>query len=194
MPTLDIMEILEDKTDLSPAPRIVHVLEHGVDWENRTVHLNGDITPDLGGWLWGILDYWAGEPVTLNLSTDGGDVGAMFEMHSAIRRHGDVTVTAYGLVASAGVLVLAACHRRIVTETIAVMSHESSGYGGDVGYRAAKDRRAYDEWQHKTWCNLMGRYTNRDEKWWDRTTMRKGELWLLGGEEVVEHGLADEVI
>lgn len=193
---MDILELLDEKENinLAPAPRLAHFLNLGLNLDTKTIHLNSDIAPDTGEWVWTLLDYWADEEVQLHLSTDGGDVGSMFEIESAIKRHGNVTITGYGLIASAGVLILAAGQRRKVTRTLCVMSHESAGFGGDVGYRAAKDRRKYEEWQHQAWCALMAEYTNKDAAWWDKVTMEKGELWLLGGKKVVELGIADEVI
>ncbi|NRA09610.1 MAG: ATP-dependent Clp protease proteolytic subunit [Myxococcales bacterium] len=185
---------VKEEVELAPAPRVAHVINLGLDWETQTINLNDEIGPDSGEYVWGLLDYWSEYPVNIHLSTPGGDVDSMYQIHDAIRRHGNVTITAYGLVASAGVLILACGHRRLVTESTAWMSHESWGGGGDVGYRAAKDRRAFDEFQHKWWCELMSRYTPHDAKWWDKSTQRHAEYWLLGGQAIVEAGYADEVV
>lgn len=184
----------EEEIILTPAPRIAHELNLGVDWDNRIIHLVGEIEHDTGSWIWQLLETFAGRPVSIQMTTPGGDVNSMYSIHDAIRRHGSVSVTAYGECCSAGVLILACAHHRKVTESLIWMSHESSGSAGELGYRAAKDRRRVDDFQHEYWAELMARYTPQDAGWWKRKTERQAEYWLLGGKAIVEAGCADEVI
>ena len=191
------MNILLDEQEeilLDPAPRLAHELNLGIDWGARTINLTGEIEPNTGPWIWQLLERFSGNPVQIHMNTPGGDVDSMFSIHDAIRRHGDVTVIAYGQVCSAGVLILACGHTRLVTESLIWMSHESSGSGGELGYRAAKDRRKVDDFQHEYWAKLMARYTPQDTTWWKRQTERKAEYWLLGGQAIVEVGCADGVL
>lgn len=184
----------EDEVQLQAAPMLSHVINLGVDWEHRTIHLTEVIEDVSGSWFWTVLEHMGPDPVQVHLCTPGGDEVAMFAIHDAIRRHGNVNVIAYGQVCSAGVLILAAGHRRGVTPSTILMSHESTSASGELGYRAAKDRRKVDDWFHEYWCELMGRYTPNDAKWWKQTTERKAEYWLLGGEAIVAAGIADFVV
>ena len=191
---MDIMMLeAEDEVKLNPAPLISHVLNLSVDWERRIVYLDGPIEEHTGPWFWLILDHLGPGPVSVHLNTPGGEEVAMFAIHDAIRRHGEVKVVAYGQVCSAGVLLLACAAIRVVTPSTILMSHESTTSQGELGYRAAKDRRKVDDWFHEYWCELMGRYTPNDAKWWKSTTEKKAEFWLLGGEAIVEAGIADRV-
>lgn len=184
----------EEEILLDPAPRLAHELNLGVNWSDRIIHLEGEIESDTGTWLWQVLDRFSDAPVKIHMTTPGGDVNSMYSAHDAIRRHGNVEVTAYGECCSAGVLILACAHKRIVTESLIWMSHESSGSAGELGYRAAKDRRKVDDFQHEYWATLMARYTPNDAAWWKRKTERQAEYWLLGGEAIVAAGCADEVL
>lgn len=193
---MEILEIDESEdTKLIPAPMLAHIANTGVDWQRRVIYLDGEIGEHTGPWFWLVLDrLGTGDIVEVHLNTPGGDEVSMFAIHDAIRHHGLVTVKAYGQVCSAGVLLLACAKLRLVTASTILMSHESTTSQGELGYRAAKDRRKVDDWFHEYWCELMGRYTPNDAKWWKATTERKAEYWLLGGEAIVQAGIADSVI
>lgn len=191
---MEFLEIDESEdTKLIPAPMLAHVANMGVDWQERVIYLDGEIHEGTGPWFWLVLNRLGTAPVNVHLNTPGGDEVSMFAIHDAIRRHGAVQVTAYGQVCSAGVLILACAHSRAVTPSTILMSHESTTSQGELGYRAAKDRRKVDDWFHEYWCELMGRYTPNDAKWWKATTEKKAEFWLLGGEAIVQAGIADFV-
>jgi ATP-dependent protease ClpP protease subunit len=182
-----------------PMPELAQVNALGVDLASRELSLTGMIEEDTGHWFVGVLRYLErhapGEPVRVLLSTPGGDEAAMFAIHDAIRATScPVEVLAYGEVCSAGVLLLACGDTRYVLESTALMSHESQGSDEAPGYRASRDRMKYREWQHRYWADLMGRYTPKDARWWLRVTERQAEYWLMGGQAIVEAGLADEVV
>lgn len=191
-----ILDQQEEEVLLSPAPQLSHIINLGIDWERRIVHVAGELTSESGEWFWTVLERLGHEqPIQVHLNTPGGDVDSMYAMHDAIRRHGMITVLGYGQVCSAGVLLLACGHHRLVTESCVLMSHESHGGSSDeLGFRASKDRRKFDDWQHEWWCELMGRYSPQDATWWKRKTERQAEYWLLGGKEIVAAGLADQVV
>jgi len=192
---LKIIEEDEDKVLLEPAPRLAHVINLGVDWERRVIHLTGEIEQNSGEWLWTVIQQLGNESkISLHLNTPGGDIDSMYAIHDSVRRHGNVEVLAYGQCCSAGVLILACAHRRLVTESLILMSHETTASQGELGYRAAKDRRKVDDWQHDYWAELMSRYTPKDQPWWKRKLERQAEYWLMGGHEIVEAGIADRVV
>lgn len=193
MSTITFMEEGEDIL-LDKAPRIAHELNLGIDWGRRIIQLNGTIEDETGPWLWQLLEHFDGHAVHIHMNTPGGDVGAMYSIHDAIRRHGNVTVLAFGECCSAGVLILACAQKRFVTESLIWMSHETTGSPGELGYRASKDRRKVDDFQHMYWAELMARYTPQDEAWWRRKTEKQAEYWLLGGAAIVEAGVADAVV
>lgn len=181
------------------APELVHIRYLGVDVAARAIYV-GEIEEDSPDTFAQALTYLAARgdaPVRLMLNTPGGDVTAMFALHDLIRTAPvPVHAFAYGEVVSAGVLLLACCHHRTVTESCVLMSHEATvGEETELGLRAAKDRRQWEDWSHTWWCELMARYTpdDKDAGWWKRKTERKAEYWRLGGQQIVDEGLADEV-
>jgi hypothetical protein len=97
-------------------------------------------------------------------------------------------------VLSAGVLMLVCGHKRLVTESCILMSHEGTASTmEDLKFSALKDRIKMEEWAQKHWCTLMARYTPFDAQFWKRTSIQKEEYWKLGGEDIVVNGLADAV-
>jgi ATP-dependent protease ClpP protease subunit len=203
------------KSLLVPAPQISFDINLGANVDRRVVHLAGEleegdeerfmmlmehlwstIHPKLYGVPGETVEYDK-RAITVYLNTPGGDVTVMFAIHDIIRMSPvPVHIIGYGQVVSSGVLILACGHRRYVTESCVLMSHEPTvGDGEELGMRAAKDRRKWEDWMHVYWCELMGRYTpDMDAAWWKRKTERQGEYWRLGAQEIVEVGLADEIV
>jgi ATP-dependent Clp protease protease subunit len=198
-------EILIDTSDenqptpMKPAPELAHIHNLRVNVRDRYIYLE-EIEGQTSEEIAMALDYFAhrgADPVNLRLNSPGGDVTEMFAIHDLIRTfpHG-VRVTAYGEVCSAAVLLLACGTERAVTESCCLMWHEpKAGEEEGLGLRASKDRRAWEDWILTHWCELMARYTNNDAKWWQSLTeKKKAEYWLLGGQAIVDAGLADEVV
>lgn len=180
----------------SGLPPIAHVLRDDVDVEGRTIYIAGEMEEECGAWFQKVLRFLeraGSDPVTVWINSPGGDVTSEFAIHDAIRSSScEVVTVGAGEVASAAGLVLACGHRRYVTESTVFMAHEPRGYGdAELGLRAAKDRRKWEDWQHDYWAELMGRYTTGDAAFWKRVTSKGGEYWLLGGAAIVEAKLAD---
>lgn len=197
----DLLALLSDDEkdlDVLPAPGLTHVHNLSVMPRWREIHLTGEIEDDTGAWFLRCVRWFEArdpdQPIRVVLSTPGGDIGSMFLIHDTIRSTPcAIEILAMGEVCSAGVLILACGDRRIVTESTCLMSHESTGGEGELGFRASRDRQKFREWQHEYWAELMGRYTPQDGSWWRTKTERQAEYWLLGGAEIVDAGLADEV-
>jgi ATP-dependent protease ClpP protease subunit len=180
------------------APEISHIVDLGVDIKNRIIYFD-DFEEESGQWFLQVVKHFEGkgsEPIDIMLNTPGGDVISMFAVHDVMRNSPlRIKVTGYGQVCSAGVLVLAAGDERYVTESCSWMSHEpTSGGDPDLGLRAAKSRRKWEDWSHIHWCYLMSCYTPYSPKWWEKHTEKNAEYWLLGGREIVDAGLADTCI
>lgn len=197
----------EDELDIHPAPSITHLHNTFVLPKSREIYLTEEILDETGSWFvrcvrWlethGEFGRSFTDPIRVVLNTPGGDVESMFAIHDAIRSTPcPVQVIGIGNVCSAGVLLLACGDQRLVTENLVLMSHESHGSEEGLGFRASQDRMKFRKWQHNRWCELMARYTSDIEKdagWWKRKTERQAEYWLLGGQAIVDAGLADFVI
>jgi ATP-dependent protease ClpP protease subunit len=190
-----IFDITMDEVEvkLIPATRLSHLINLGVDERRRTIYLDGEIEEDTGSWFNQIVQHMGAEQIQLHINTPGGDETSMFAIYDVIQKHGNVKAYGFGQVCSAGVLILVGCQTRTVAPSTILMSHESHGSSGELGYQAAKDRRKVDDFYHSYWATLMAKHTPNDEKWWRMKTEKTAEYWLLGGEKIVEAGLADSV-
>ncbi len=133
------------------------------------------------------------EKITLLLNTPGGDLIYMFSMYDLIQHaKKPVRVIATGEVASAGVLILACCHERLVTENSVLMSHEGS-FEVSSKYSEFKERAKLFDWVEKRWAQLMAKHTGHTERYWKNLGKKKAEYWVFGGENIVKTGIADRV-
>lgn len=198
----DALEMLIEAAtspSLQPATKLQHTLETSVNEEQRRIYLT-DIDDSTGNWFCIVLDHFnsiSSEPIDITLNTPGGSITSEFTIHDAIRKSkSPVTVLGTGEVCSAGALILACAHKRYVTESCCLMIHEPTvGGDGGLGLKASKDRRKLEDFTLSHWCELMSRYTkDKDAKAWASIVRNKAEFWRLGGKEIVDAQLADEVI
>ena len=186
-----------------PRPALAHFLDIEVNERTREVFICDDIGEDFGGWFAKVFSRLLSistQPITVWLKTPGGDEEGMLVFYDLVTTSpAPVTIVATGSVCSAGVLMLACGHVRLVTENCTLMSHESRGLGGpDLRHSEAKERRKWEDWLHEQWFELMGRCctaTNpeSDAAFWKRVTNRKAEYWLLGGKAIIGAGIADQL-
>ena len=175
------------------------VTETGIDIPNRTIYLAEEIE-EVGGVSSALLMAFKAfektpEPITIYIDTPGGSMAQMFAIYDIITSSpNEVIGIGVGEIASAGVLLLACCDKRYVTENAVLMSHQPTVEGQTLRLDEAKARRRWEDWNQERWAELMARHTPKDKTYWNRITKKEAELWLLGGEEIVAAGLADEVI
>lgn len=186
--------------------KLKSVFDNYVDIESRSIFLGTGIDQpdeesdtDWRSWFtvgFRTLDAHSDAPIKLWLNTPGGDETGMYMAYDLIRTATSPIITiGIGEVASAGVLLLAAGHRRLVTENAVVMSHEGSGgMHSDLSASEIKSRMKWIKWLEENWCDKMALHTPKTAKEWARITSKEAELWLLGGAQIVEEGLADVVI
>lgn len=131
------------------------------------------------------------DSITIELSSPGGDSYAALAYASLIREmHLDVCIQAYGLVASAAVLVLASGNTRFMSREAWVMVHENSGtLEGNVlelEREAGQLRRL-----ELQWANILEELTGTKASIW--TAMHK-ETTYLNAEQCLALGLIDRII
>ncbi len=189
----------EDDVELTVAPKIQFTNNLGIDVGSREVFIGGEIEEDFGEWATIVFRHLLRkneDPITFWINTIGGDVNSMFAFHDLVSTSPAKIITiGIGNVISAGVLMLACGHIRYVTESCVLMSHEGVGvFGGEsMKFSELKERFKMEEWSQKHWANLMSRYTPQDASYWRRITQSKAEYWLLGGQAIVDAGLADKI-
>jgi ATP-dependent protease ClpP protease subunit len=167
-----------------------------VDYPSRQVWL-GDIEAETGDWfrhiLWAMEDSKPGTPITVWLNTPGGHVPSMFQIYDCIvGSPSEITVIGHGEVISAGVLIFVAGHKRLVTDNCVFMSHEGADFeASGLNYSEMKERKKYWDWTMSRWNELMERHTPYNAAHWKSVTSKKAEFWLLGGQAIVDYGIAD---
>jgi ATP-dependent Clp protease protease subunit len=182
--------------------RDVHDL--GVDVQRRDIWATGEMglvgDSDYVGWFATALRYLESishDPITVWLSTNGGSTDTSRACYDLIQAcAAPVRVIGYGMVASAGVLVLAGGEpgMRLVTEHCLVMAHEMvPGLEEGTPMGLAEVQIAEARWEEENWCELMARHTKHAAGYWRRLVKENREKWYLGGEAAVEAGIADAV-
>ncbi len=206
---LDVMlDGMEERLVRSlPRPYMAHIIDMGISERTREIFVIEDIDDEFAGWFTKVFRRFqvqSEEPITIWLNTPGGDEEGMLVFYDLVTTSKvPITIVGSGSICSAGVLMLACGHKRLVTENCTLMSHESRGLGGpDLRHSEAKERRKWEDWLHDRWFELMARCTEPhtqdrdrvcDAKFWKQVTERKAEYWLLGGQAMIDHGLADAI-
>ena len=131
------------------------------------------------------------ETITIELSSEGGDAMAALAYSTRIRRcKTPIIIIAYGLVASAAVLILASGERRLMAKEAWVMVHEDSGVlEGNTSSleRQVKHMRRLEN----QWNKLLAEYTTTEAEEWDFLALN--ETYLCAG-ECRDLGLVDKII
>lgn len=130
--------------------------------------------------------------IFVELSSAGGHAYDALAFYSRMRLSPcNVTVLAYGLVASAAVLVLAAGDRRLMAKEAWVMVHEDSvhklsGKVTEVEKFGRHMRRLEDQWNR-----LMADRTKLSFEGW--AALHKAESHL-SADDCLRHGLIEEIV
>ena len=177
--------------------------DRGLDIRARRVTLHGPLEHDMGSGknlaelavkalLY--LDRTPGD-IELWISTPGGFVFEMFALYDVIRtRQNPVHTVGYGVVASAGCLLLAAGDHRSVTENAWFMSHEGASSVDGADLQTIKNRIAAEERVNRRWAALMAKHSRRSAEFWTKVHRgRARELWL-DARQLVQYGLVDDTI
>lgn len=158
-----------------------------------------DIIDPWGGY-WGVS---AGEvvqalagvsgAVTVHLNSPGGDVWEAISMTSVLRQHaGMITMRVDGVAASAASMLMTAGNRVEVAPNAEVMIHDpwTVAIGNAMEIQQDVDRL------ERTAQNVAGMYAAKaggtPEEWRDK--MRPLDTWYIGGQEIIDAGLADALI
>jgi ATP-dependent protease ClpP protease subunit len=191
----------ESQVKLEQAPALSHVIELEVSERTREIFIGDEIDEDFASWFPKVmrrLESISHEPITIWLNTPGGDLDSMFVFHDLVTKSPcAITIVGIGTVCSAGCLMLACggTHggKRLVTESCTFMWHESRDAGvADLTESEKIARREYDDWQSNYWRDLMARHVKgKSTKFWFNITNKTREHWLLGGQAIIDAGIAD---
>lgn len=132
------------------------------------------------------------KPITIKISSDGGDLMEAFAMAGAIRECTCKVLTiGYGLVASAAVLLLACGDDRKMSQFATVMHHEAS-YGYQGRHSTMKNLTSYMNREEIKFCRFLAEITKKPLSYW----MKKGKHvdFFLSADECLEIGLINQIL
>jgi len=180
-----------------PEQKISYMNNLGVFTDRGIIILSEELDADSYSQFLHAFLYLQGDPtnekITLILNTPGGDMMYMFSIYDLIQSSKKpIRVLGTGEIASAGVLLLACCHERIVMENTVLMSHEGS-FGMEGKFSEATERMKWIKWIEGRWAELMAKHTKHNERYWKNLGKKKAEFWVLGGQAIVKEGVADRV-
>lgn len=136
------------------------------------------------------LELESKKSITLEFSSPGGSAYDALAFSARIRSSPcDIIINAYGLIASAAVLILAAGDSRRLAKEAWVMVHEDSGEHGGNTTELARSAKHLVRLENQ-WAQLLADVTTADEGVWrdlhHRTT-------YLTADEALDLGLVDEL-
>ena len=137
-----------------------------------------------------VLEGKSKQPIILELSSPGGNAYDALAFAARIRTSSCViSVCAYGLVASAAVLVLAAGKKRLMSKEAWVMVHEDSG-SIDGNTTDTRKWAAHMERLEYQWADLLSEMTKTSATKWRGL---HNQTKYLTADECLELGLVDEI-
>lgn len=140
----------------------------------------------------GELEAASDDPIELEICSEGGEATTALAFAGRINKSScTINATAYGLVASAATLILAACNHRRMEASAWVMVHEELG---EISFQSVKHLEKIGAQMRKMetqWSGLMAYYTGTPvEKW---TELHQRETFLTAA-ECQSLGLVHEVV
>jgi ATP-dependent Clp protease protease subunit len=179
-------------------------LDYGIDFDERRIFLHHEMTSgERPGQsvnehvIRGLLELDKNEgDIELWINTPGGNINDMFAIHDVmLGLENNVKTLAFGEVASAGCLLLAAGDVRLATPNAWFMAHEPElELEGSLSYCKRLVDSVADMWYGR-WAELMSTYTSpkKDKKFWKKVFKTKPELYL-DAQGMLEHGIVDEIL
>jgi len=175
------------------------VLREGVDVQCRRIYLHGGINEDAVGritrGLYVLSTQSEVKPVELFVSSYGGDLDNAFALHDVTRTIScPVHTVALGKCMSAAPLLVACGQRghRYATENTVFMLHNSSIEEFDGSPQQMQLYSTVCRAQMKTYARLLGRYTKKPARHWQRMFDRELDRFFTA-EQAAEWGLVDSV-
>lgn len=169
-------------------------------WEKGIVHFHGDVEEEYVRYMQDELsaihlNVKSGVPITIYLSTHGGDAFAGLTLVSTIqeiRRAGrQVNVHIQGAAFSFGSILAQACDVRTIESTAYFMLHEIAEGIEWAKTSTIKDEAAFLDRLENTVFALYSERTGRPVEYYREKMQRRD--WFLTAREAVKEGLVDRI-
>lgn len=176
-----------------------YYFENGIDIENRCIFLIGDIDEDsvraaIQGMYFMDNSPKKG-PIELRISSFGGCINDMFTLHDVTRTiDSPVHTTGLGKVMSAAVLLVACGEKgeRWCGPNTSFMIHSPTWPMDEHKLHEHENvlKNTRELW--KSWSELMGKYTNKDARFWSKLCNNNSDFYFTA-EEALEWGIVDNI-
>lgn len=174
--------------------QIDSMLNRGIDLVGRSIQLIEDINADTVRYIDGaltLLENQNRQGITIKISSMGGSTYDALAVISRMRASKcKITTEAHGYVMSAATMILAAGHKRRISELATFMWHEASY---EVGGKHS-DMKVWIEQaeaEEKRWATFMARFTAKSREWWLEQAKHTDKYFMP--DQLIELGVVDEI-
>lgn len=173
-------------------------MDHGIDVENRVIHLFEDIDAETAGMVVKGLQLMMvkskDKDIDIYINSFGGCPYASIGLYNFIRTLKTCNVNTYniGCAMSGGSIIFMAGDNRFMYENTVFMIHSvSSGAEGKVYLELIEEAEECKR-IHKDLCEIYARHTNKSEKQWHRLIEHKNRYYRA--EEAINMGIVHKII
>lgn len=170
-------------------------LRYGIDINARCIQLIGEIDEGTFCYVDSALTLLEGnnkKAITVKINSEGGSLYDALAIVARIRSSKCRIVTeGYGCIMSAASLIMAAGHKRRMSEFAWLMHHEMS-YDAGGTHEQVKHRVKQLDREEEMWQEAMAKFTKHDKEYWANTG-KLGQDLYLNAEQCKVLGIIDEV-
>lgn len=160
----------------SPLETSMTFIAAGLDLEKRIIELRGEVSDDMASYLTRALMKLTElnhEPITIYLSSPGGDAYESFAIYDAITKCPcDVKIVASGKIMSAGFLIMLAGDTRVAMPHTTFMMHSViSPIPEEATVKQQEVDLAESKRINAVFLEIATARTKRNKKWWQRMVL-----------------------
>jgi ATP-dependent Clp protease protease subunit len=172
-----------------------YLFEENVNLKTREILINSEINEDVFSMVdsaFSELESHSRKTITIKLCSGGGDETAALAIVGKMRSSKcKIVVEAFGTVASAATLILAAGHERRYSRFCQFMWHESS-YTLEGRTTQLKVDIKEAERQEELWAQWMAEFSKKPKKFYLEQGRNTDKYW--SPEQLLEYGVIDSII
>lgn len=173
-------------------------IDHGIDVENRIVHLFEDIDAQTTGMvikgLQAMMKKDQTKDINIYINSFGGCPYSSFGLYNFIRSLKTCDVNTYnvGCAMSGGSIIFMAGDNRYMYQDTVFMLHSVSSHADGKVHLNLVDETEECKKVHKQLCNIYAKNTNKSSKQWDSLLKYKDRYYRA--EEALKIGIVHKVI